>query len=78
MSSEGPKMVGERYGRPGKAEKHQNPATQSGGRRSLRRPDPGASDDGWQGNFTSVVVWSSSSSLTGVCTVVVAGIGSHS
>ena len=30
-------------GRPEMAEKHKNPATQVGGRRRLRRPDPGAS-----------------------------------
>ena len=30
-------------GLPEMAEKHKNPATQVGGRRRLRRPDPGAS-----------------------------------
>ena len=64
-------------GRPKMAEKHKNLATQVGGRRRLGWSDPGASGGGWQENFTSVVVWSSSSSLSGVCTVVVAGIGSH-
>ena len=59
------------------AEKHKNPATQVGGRRSLRRPDPGASGGGWPENFTGVVVWSSSSSMASACTVMVAGIGSH-
>ena len=31
-------------GRPGMAEKKQNPTTQGGARRRVRRPDPGASD----------------------------------
>ena len=64
-------------GRPEIAEKHKNLATQVGGRRRLRISDPGASGGSWLENFTGVVVWSSSSSLSGVCTVVVAGIGSH-
>ena len=34
-------------GRPGMAEKHQNPTTHRGGRRRVRRPDPGASGGGW-------------------------------
>ena len=33
-------------GRPGMAEKHQNPATHRGGRRCVRRLDLGASDGG--------------------------------
>ena len=78
MSSEGPKMVGGRYGRPGMAKKHQNPTTQSGRRCRFRRLDPSASGCGWPGNFTDMVIWSSSSSLADACTVVVAGIGSHS
>ena len=64
-------------GWPEMAEKHKNPTTQVGGRRLLRRPDSGASGGGWPENFTGVVVWSSSSSLSGECTVVVAEIGSH-
>ena len=43
-------------GRPEMAGKHKNPATQVGGRRRLRRPNPGASGGGWPGNFTGVVV----------------------
>ena len=34
-------------GRSGVAEKQQNPVTHRGGRRSVRRPDPGASGGGW-------------------------------
>ena len=64
-------------GWPEMAEKHKNPATQVCGCRRFRWPDPGASDGGWQENFTGVVVWSSSSSISGACTVVVAEIGSH-
>ena len=65
-------------GWPEMAGKHKNLTTQVGGRRRLCRPDPGKSGGGWPENFTGVVVWSSSSSLSGACTVVVAGIGSHS
>ena len=64
-------------GWPEMAEKHKNPATQVCGCHRLRRPDPGASGGGWPENFTGVVVWSSSSSMSGACTIVVAGIGSH-
>ena len=45
--------------------------------RRLRRPDLGASGGGWLGNFTDVVIWSSSSSLVGACIMVVVGIDSH-
>ena len=64
-------------GWPEMAGEHKNPATQVCGCRRLRRPDPGASGGGWLENFTGVVVWSSSSSISGAFTVVVAGIGSH-
>ena len=64
-------------GRPEMAEKHKNPVTQVGGSRCIRWPDPGSSGGGWPENFTGVVVWSSSSSMSSACTVVVAGIGSH-
>ena len=77
MSSEGPKLVEKGMGRPEMAEKHKNLATQVGDGCRLCRPDPSASGGGWPENFIGVVVWSSSSSLYGVCTVVVAGIGSH-
>ena len=62
----------------GVAEKCRKTVTHGGGRRRLRRPDPGASGGGWPGNFTGMVVWSTSSSLDGACTMVVARIGSHS
>ena len=79
MSSKGPKMVGGRYGQPGMAEKHQNQATQGGGRsRSrLRRPDPNASDGGCTGNFARKIASPCSSSLVGACARVVAGDASH-
>ena len=64
-------------GQPKMAGKHKNQATQVCGRRRLCRPDPGASDGGWQGNFTGSCVLMSSSSLDGACIVVVAEIGSH-
>ena len=50
-------------GRPEMAGKHKNPTTQVCGLRRLRR--------------TGVVIWSSSSSLVGVCTMMVAGIESQ-
>ena len=62
---------------PEMAEKHKNPVTQVCGHRRLRQPDPGASGGGWPGNFIAVVIWSSSSSLAGAYTVLVAEIGSH-
>ena len=66
MSSEGPKMVGRRYGSAWSDRKMQKKmVTHGGGCIRLRRPDPGASGGGWPGNFTGVVVWSSSSSLAG-------------
>ena len=49
MSSEGPKMVGGRgggMGRPGMAEKWENPVTHRGGSRCVRRLDLGASGGG--------------------------------
>ena len=64
-------------GRPRMAEKHQNPATQGGGRRRLRRPDPGGSGGGWPGNFTYKIASPCSSSLAGECARVVAGDASH-
>ena len=63
-------------GWPEMAGKRKNPVTQVG-RPRLRRPDPGAFGGGWPENFTGVVIWSSSSSLSGACIVVVAGTGSH-
>ena len=62
---------------PGMAEKHKNPVTQGGGRGRLHRPDPGASDGGWPGNFTGKIASPCSSSLVGVCARVVAGDASH-
>ena len=64
-------------GQPGMAEKHQNPATQGGGRRCLRRPDLGPSGGGWPGNFTSKIAWPCSSFLAGSCARVVASDASH-
>ena len=63
--------------RPEMAGKHKNPATQVCDRRCLRWLDPGASGDGWPGNFTDICVSTSSSSLAGACIVAVAGIGFH-
>ena len=77
MSSEGQKMMEGGMGHPGVGGKCRKTVTHGGGRSRLRRPDPGASGCGWPGNFTGVVVWSSSSSLADACTVVVARIGSH-
>ena len=48
MSSEGPKWWKRAMGRPEIAGKHKNPATQGDFSRRVRRPDPGASDGGWQ------------------------------
>ena len=44
MSSKGPTMGGGRYGSAWNGRKLRNPAIQGGGRRSVRRPDLGASD----------------------------------
>ena len=46
MSLEGPKMGEGGMGRPGMAEKQQNPATHRGDRPRVRRPDLGASSGG--------------------------------
>ena len=64
-------------GWPGMAKKHQNPATQGGRRRRLRRSDPGASDSSWPGNFTGKIASSCSSSLASACARVVVGDASH-
>ena len=61
----------------GMTEKHQNPATQGGGGRHLRRPDSSSSGCGWPGNFTGKIASSCSSSLAGACARVVAGDASH-
>ena len=47
MSSEGPKMGKGGMSWPKVVGKYKNPATQVGGSRRVRRPDPGASDGGW-------------------------------
>ena len=52
-------------GWPGMARKYENSATHRGGRRLVRRPDPGAFGGGWPGNFTGEVTSPSSSSLAG-------------
>ena len=64
-------------GRPRMAGKHQNPTTQGGGRRRLRRPDPGVSGGGWPRNFTGKNASPCSSSLAGACARVVASDASH-
>ena len=64
-------------GRPGMARKSENPVTHHGGRRRIRRPDPGASGGGWPGNFTGEGASPSSSSLASACARGVAGISSH-
>ena len=77
MSSEGPKMVGGDMGRPGMAGKHQNPTTQGGDCRLLRRPDPGGSGGGWPINFTGKIASPCFSSLASACARVVVGDTSH-
>ena len=64
-------------GRPGMAEKHQNPTTQGGRCRRLRWPDSGVSGDYWPGNFTGKIASPCSSSLASACARVVAGDASH-
>ena len=51
----------------GMAKKLKNPMTHRGGRRRVRRLDPGTSDGGWQENFTGEVASPSSSSLANAC-----------
>ena len=64
-------------GRPEMAGKHQNPATQGGGRRHLRQLDQGVSGGGWLRNFTGKIASPCSSSLARACARVVAGDASH-
>ena len=64
-------------GRPGMAGKHQNPETQGGDGRRLRRPDLDASGGYWTGNFTYKIASPCSSFLAGECARVVAGDASH-
>ena len=63
MSPEGPKMVEGRYGFVENGLKWPKDQENSGDRRwppsPVHRPDPGASDGGWPGNFTCVIVWRS-------------------
>ena len=71
MSSEGPKMVGGRYGLAGNDLKWPESQEKSGDPwwppSSLRRPDPGASRGGWPGNFTGMIVRRSCFPLAGAC-----------
>ena len=71
MSSEGPKMVGGRYGLAGNGLKWPENKEKAGDPRwppsPLRRLDPGASDGGWQGKFTGVIVRRSCFPLAGTC-----------
>ena len=71
MSSEGPKMVGGRYGLAGNGLKWPKSQEKFGDPRwpppPLGRPDPGVSDGGWPGNFTGVIVRRSCFPLAGAC-----------
>ena len=77
MSSEGQKMVGGRYGLAGNGLKWLESQEKSGDPRwspqPLRRPDPGASGDGWPRNFTGVIVQRSCFPLAGTCCRWLAG-----
>ena len=74
MSSEGPKMVGGRYGVgrkcPEIAEKSGDPRWQPP---PLRRLNSGVSGDGWPGNFTGVIVRRSCFPLVDACCRWLAG-----
>ena len=72
MSSEGPKMVGGRYGLAGNGLNWPESQEKSGDPRwppppPLHRPDPGASSCGWPGNFTGVIVRRSCFPLASAC-----------
>ena len=78
MSSEGPKMVGGRYGLAGNGLKWPKNQEKSGDPRwpppsPLRWPDPGASGGSWLGNFTGVIVRRSCFPLAGACCRWLAG-----
>ena len=81
MSSEGPKMVGGRYGLAGNGLKWPKNHKISGDPRwpppPLRRPDPGASGGSWPGNLVGVIVRRWRTSLVGACPWWVAGDASH-
>ena len=61
MSPEGPKIVEGRYGLVGNGLKwpknEENSEDPLWPPPPLHRPDPSASDGGWPGNFTGVIVW---------------------
>ena len=73
MSSEGPKMMGGRYGLAENGLKYPKSKEKSGDPRwpppppPFSRPDPGAFDDGWPGNFTGVIFRRSCFPLVGAC-----------
>ena len=77
MSSEGPKMVGGRYGLarnglkwPKSQEKPDDPRWLPS---PLRRPDSGAFDGDWQGSFSDVIIRRSCFPLAGTCCRWLAG-----
>ena len=77
MSSEGPKMVGGRYGLARNGLKWPKNQETSGDPQwpppPLRRPDPGASGGGWPGNFTGAIVQRSCFPLACACCRWLAG-----
>ena len=77
MSSEGPKIVRGRYGLVGNGLKWPKNHEMFGDPRwpppPLRRPNPGASGDGWPGNFKGVIVRRWRTSLAGECRRWLAG-----
>ena len=77
MSSEGPKMVGGRYGLAGNGLKWPENQEKPGNPRwpppPLRRPDPRASSGRWPGNFAGVTVRRWRTYLAGACCRWLAG-----
>ena len=77
MSSEGPKMVGGRYGLAENGLKWPKNHKMSGDPRwslpPLRRPDPGASGGDWPGNLAGVIFWRWRTYLAGACCRWLAG-----
>ena len=81
MSTEGPKMVGGRYGLARNGQKWPKNQEKSDDPRSppppLHWPDPGASDSGWSGNFTDMIFRRSCFPLAGACCRWLVGDASH-
>ena len=77
MSSEGPKMVGERYGLAGNGLKwpknQEKPGDPRWSSSPLHRPDPGASGGRWPGNLAGVTVRRWRTSLACACCRWMAG-----